>query len=164
MTSKQAKLEQLLETEISSLGYEFVGCAFAQEGRKSLLRVYVDKPGGIFIEDCAKITRHVSSMLDVEDPIAGRYTLEVSSPGVERFLFKPLHYQRVIGAKIRLKLHVPRDGRRNFSGILESANDESFNLMTDNGIISLSYPEIDKANVEVEFTELKKKGGKHEHE
>lgn len=162
MTGKQIRLEQLLETEISSLGYEFVGCVFAQEARKSLLRVYVDKPGGIFIEDCTKITRHVSSMLDVEDPIAGRYTLEVSSPGLERPLFKPLHYQSVIGKKVRLRLHAPLDGQRNFSGIIESADDESISLMTNNGVISLSYPDIDKANVEIEFTELKKKGGTHE--
>lgn len=162
MTMKQAQLESLLDADISSMGYEFVGCVLMQQGRGTLLRIYVDKPGGVTVEDCTKVTRHVNSVLDVEDPIQGHYTLEVSSPGLERPLFKPMHYQKVIGKKIKLKLHAPRDGRRNFSGVLQAADAENITLLIDNVAIELPYHDIDKAHVELEFPELKKVGGKHE--
>jgi ribosome maturation factor RimP len=158
MTTKQAQLEALLDTEISGMGYEFVGCVLMQHGRGTLLRIYVDKPGGVTVEDCTKVTRHVNSLLDVEDPIQGHYTLEVSSPGLERPLFKPMHYQRVIGKKIKLKLHAPREGRRNLTGVLQAADAESITLLVDNIVMELPYHDIDKAHVELEFPELKKVG------
>lgn len=151
MAIKQSQLEQLLETEITSLGYEFVGCVLMQQGRGTLLRIYIDKPDGLNITDCSKVTRHINSILDVEDPIAGRYTLEVSSPGLARPLFKPAHYQKVIGKKLKIKLHAPRDGRRNLLGLLQAADNETITLLIDETSVNLPYHDIDKAHVEIEF-------------
>lgn len=158
MAMKQTQLEELLDADISGMGYELVGCVLMQQGHGTLLRIYVDKPGGVTVDDCTKVTRHVNSILDVEDPIKGHYTLEVSSPGLERPLFKPLHYQRVLGKRIKVKLHAPRDNRRNMSGILQMADAENIVLIVDDVAIELPYHDIDKAHVELDLSALKKGG------
>jgi len=146
--TKQAQLEQLLEAEITSLNYEFIGCVLMQQNRNLLLRVYIDKPGGIKVEDCTKVTRHVSSILDVEDILKEHYVLEISSPGLERPLFKPAHYQQALGKRIKLKLQVPHNGRRNFTGVLQQADTDKIILLVDQETVELPYFAIEKAHID----------------
>ncbi|MBY0545347.1 MAG: ribosome maturation factor RimP [Gammaproteobacteria bacterium] len=146
--SKESRLENLLNAEIEGLGYEFIGHVLMQQGGGKLLRVYFDKEGGINVDDCAKVTRHISALLDVDDLITGSYTLEISSPGIERPLFKAKHYQQAVGKRIKLRLHALRNEQRNFLGLLQEANDDTIHLLLDGGeLIALRYDEIDKAHI-----------------
>lgn len=117
---------RLLETVVDSMGVEFVGAVFGQAENGQTLRVYIDKPEGVLIDDCALVSRQLSAMLDVEDVIEGEYLLEVSSPGMDRPLFDAGQFARVIGQKIRVRM-LPgyrsgtagdSDQRRNFKGLL----------------------------------------------
>lgn len=103
---------------VSAMGYELVGVEYQLRGRQGLLRVYIDKPGGITLDDCERVSHQVSGLLDVEDPIAGHYTLEVSSPGLDRPLFKAEDFERFAGSTVRLRLDPPLMGRRNMTGLL----------------------------------------------
>src|SRR5437870_3087505 len=113
------RLNQIIAPAVAALGYELVGCELAQDSGRQILRVYVDGENGITLDGCAAVSRQISAVLDVEDPIKGRFLLEVSSPGLERPLFSLAHYQRFIGHKAKLRLRQPQeDGRRNFTGII----------------------------------------------
>jgi len=139
---------RLIEPVIASLGYELLGVEYLPQGRHSLLRVYIDSEAGIGLEDCATVSRQISAVLDVEDPIHGQYNLEVSSPGVERPLFKPQHFERVLGEKIRVRLAVPRDGRRKYKGILVESGGGHITLHDEDGEdYRIALADIEKANV-----------------
>lgn len=112
------KLRQLLGTVVGSMGYELVGVEFHPHGANALLRVYIDKESGISVADCQRVSEQISSVLDVEDPIPGHYTLEVSSPGLDRPLFEAEHFTRFTGREIRVQLAVPQDGKRKLVGRL----------------------------------------------
>ena len=88
MASREQKIEALLEPTIEALGFELWGLEYLSQGRHTLLRLYIDGENGVTVDNCAEVSRHVSGVLDVEDPITGEYTLEVSSPGVDRLLFR----------------------------------------------------------------------------
>ena len=88
-------LQDRLASLVSNMGYEFVGCELNRHSGGSLLRIYIDKETGVNVDDCARVSRQVSATLDVEDPIQGRYTLEVSSPGIDRPLFDLSHYKKI---------------------------------------------------------------------
>jgi ribosome maturation factor RimP len=111
------RIRRLLEPSVSGLGYELLGVEW-QGGARGLLRLYIDAPAGVTLADCERVSHQVSGVLDVEDPIRGGYTLEVSSPGAERPLFTPEHYARFAGERVRLKLAVPVAGRRTVTGEL----------------------------------------------
>ncbi len=119
MGHRHERLQTLIEPSIAALGYELVGIEYFPGGKGALLRVYIDSPDGVTVEDCERVSHQVSGVLEVEDPIRHGYTLEISSPGVERPLFTPAHFQRFAGEKIRVRLTVPVDGRRNVIGILK---------------------------------------------
>ncbi len=111
-------LQKLIEPAIAVLGYELVGTEYLPQGKHSLLRIYIDTPDGITVEDCERVSHQVSGLLDVEDSIQGQYTLEVSSPGLDRPLFKIEHFDRFIGQQIKVRLKLPLSGQRNFTGKL----------------------------------------------
>jgi ribosome maturation factor RimP len=144
-----SKLESLLATEITALGFEFVGIARAQEGRTSILRVYIDSPEGITIDHCVTVTRQLNRVLDVEVPIQGQYRLEVSSPGLDRPLFTPAHYHRFIGSVIKLKTHTPIEGQRNFVGTLTDVTDEGIVLTPPppGTAVAIAFATIDRAHL-----------------
>ncbi len=135
------------------MGYELVGIEYVQNGKHSVLRIYIDTDQGVDVEDCALVSEQVSAILDVEEPITGQYHLEISSPGIERPLFNIKHYQRFLGHSIKLRLLRPQQGRRQFQGtikiVLESEN--SIILATELEEVKLAIVEIDKANLVVEF-------------
>ena len=142
----------LLEPTISALGYELLGVEYKAQGKHSRLRLYIDGPEGIGLEDCEAVSHQVSGVLDVEDPIRGQYSLEVSSPGLDRPLFRPEHFARFVGQRVKVRLHHPRDGQRNFHGRIESVeNDQVYISMDDGGRFALSCEDIEKANLVPEF-------------
>ena len=120
----QNEIEKLLKPSIEDMGYVLWGCEYLAQGKHSLLRVYVDKEDGIGIEDCEQVSRQVSALLDVEDPIPGNYSLEVSSPGVPRPLFSDWQYQLYIGQDAHIKLFKPVGGKRKFTGTIVSATED----------------------------------------
>lgn len=151
MSQLEKKLTQMLDAPVAALGFELVGIEFIRAGKHSTLRVYIDSPEGVEIEDCADVSRQVSAVLDVEDPITNEYNLEVSSPGMDRPLFKPAHYEQVLAQVITVKLQMPQDDRRNFKGVLESCDERSFTMVVDNEKFELAYDNVLKANLVPEF-------------
>ena len=140
-------LIKLLEPVVEQLGFELADIEVRLGGQDGLLRLYIDKDGGIDVEDCQSVSRQVSAILDVEDPLPGNYTLEVSSPGLDRTLTKPAHFQRFMGEDIRVKLRFPLEGRRNFRGALKSANEENIEVEVDGESHSLSLATIESARL-----------------
>jgi ribosome maturation factor RimP len=128
--SKQ-ELIRLLEPTIERMGYELTDLELKLGGRSGLVRVFIDQDEGVDIDDCEAVSRQVSAILDIEDPLPGNYTLEVSSPGLDRTLTKPAHFQRFMGEDVRVKLRFPLSGRRNFRGALKSADEENIEVEVD---------------------------------
>jgi len=145
------KLRSLLEPVILGLGYDLWGIEFITGSRANILRIYIDAEKGINIDDCESVSRQVAAVLDVEDPIASKYTLEVSSPGLDRPLFKPEQYISNIGKHIKLKLSTSFEGRRNFQGLLQSVVNDELILIIDNTEYTLPLELVDKANVLYDF-------------
>jgi ribosome maturation factor RimP len=151
--SRAADLEALLAPVILAQGCELWGLDFSTQGRHSLLRVYIDSPVGVTLEDCERISRQISAVMDVEDPIASAYTLEVSSPGLDRQLYTPAQFISYIGYRIAVRLRAPYQGRRRFQGLLNGLEDGDLILQVDDTEYLLPLESIDKANVVPVFAE-----------
>jgi ribosome maturation factor RimP len=134
---------QLLDTTVSGLGYELV--AWERSGKGSMLRVFVDKPGGVEIDDCALVSQHLSRVFEVEGVAYDR--LEVSSPGLDRVLRKNADYVRFAGEKARLKLRLALNGQRNFIGTLRAVSDGKLELEVDGKLLALELSNIEKARL-----------------
>ncbi|TRX74113.1 ribosome maturation factor RimP [Pseudomonas mangiferae] len=147
MSSKLEQLQALLAPVVEALGYECWGVEFLSQGRHSLLRVYIDHANGILVEDCEKVSRQVSGVLDVEDPISSEYTLEVSSPGMDRPLFTLDQFVRHIGEQVKIKLRAPYEGRRNFQGLLRGVEEQDVVILMEDHEYLLPIDSIDKANI-----------------
>jgi len=148
----QTQLEELLSPVVTSLGFEFVGMEYLPQGKHSLLRIYIDTPDGITVDDCSAVSHQVSGVLEVEDPINGHYVLEVSSPGLDRPLFKFEDFERFSGHNVQIRLQIPMDGRRNYKGLLEGvqADGQLVDVAIDDEIISLPWDKIEKARLVVD--------------
>lgn len=151
MASIQQSLTALITPVAASLGCELWGVEFVAQGRRSLLRIYIDKEEGVTLEDCERVSRQVSSVLDVEDLIKGEYTLEVSSPGMDRPLFSLAQFEQSIGERVQIKLRMPFDGRRKFAGVLIAIENEDVILQVDNDEFVLPIETIEKANIIPQF-------------
>ncbi len=147
--SLKETLLQLLTPSIEVMGYELVDVEYHPQGqRRSLIRIYIDHEGGITLDDCQKVSHQASGLLDVFSPVSESYTLEVSSPGLDRPLTKPAHFRRVVGEKIRARLKLPFEGRRNFSGYLVDADDEKFSIrISDGQVVDLRYDATESVRV-----------------
>ena len=143
----QKTLYDLLAPVVTAMGYEFVGCELSSGDRSTRLTVYIDKEGGVTADDCGLVSRQVSSVLDVENPIDSRYRLEVSSPGLERPLFTKEHFERFKAHDISIRLKVPLEDRRNFKGTLLSVVDEKLILNVDGKEIEFPLESVLKANL-----------------
>jgi ribosome maturation factor RimP len=148
---ESAALQALLATEIAALGYEFWGCLDMSGRQQRTLRVYIDSVEGIKLADCERVSRQLSAVLDVEDPIAGNYTLEVSSPGLDRPLFTLAHYQRFIKSRVSLRLHTAIDGQKHFRGLLLDVVGENIMINTEDKTTAIAWTNIAKANVLLEI-------------
>ena len=142
-----AKLTGLLRPLIEELGYELVGLEQSSNPKNPALVVYIDRPEGIAIEDCERVSREVAALLDVEDPISGHYNLEVSSPGLDRPLFTADHYRQFVGEEARVTMYAPVDGRRKFRGEILGCDDESVRLRQDGEEVVLDISNIAKARL-----------------
>lgn len=136
---------------LDSLNYEFVGAALGQSDSGLTLRIYIDREEGITVDDCATVSSMVGAGLDVEDLIAGEYCLEVSSPGLRRPLFDASQYDHQKGKTVKVRLTVPQDGRRNFTGVLTGVDGERITLEIDKESHELTIRDIDSANVVPQF-------------
>lgn len=147
MSSKLEQLQTLLSPVVEALGYQCWGIEFFPQGRHSLLRVYIDHPNGVLVEDCEKVSRQISSVLDVEDPIPVEFTLEVSSPGMDRPLFTVEQFAAHTGSQVKIRLRTLFEGQRNFQGLLRGVEDRDIVVLVDDHEYLLPIEEIDKANI-----------------
>ncbi len=142
------QLEALIEPVVTGLGCELWGVERFSQGKYSLLKIFIDAEEGIDVEDCARVSRQLSSLLDVEDPFTGKYTLEVSSPGLDRRLFKLEQFEVFKGARVKLKLRKPYEGRRKFTGLLCGIEEEDVvPRSNDDEEILFPFGEIERANI-----------------
>jgi ribosome maturation factor RimP len=141
------ELANFLEPAVERLGYELVDLEVRLGGKGGLVRLYIDKPDGIDLDDCEKVSLAVSAVLDVEDPVPGNYNLEVSSPGLDRKLTKVEHFQRFEGETVKVQLRFPIEGRRRFRGTLLSSDDENIVVEVDGESFSLPLKTIDTARL-----------------
>src|SRR6201996_6294974 len=148
-------LMRLLEPPIEALGYELVDIEYAREGRGGVLRIFIDQTQGaadaaVTVDDCARVSHAVSEILEVNDPIKGHYTLEVSSPGFDRILRTRAHFERFVGERVFAELKLPMDGRRRFAGVLKSVADDTIVVEVDGKAYNLPFDRIQKARLRPE--------------
>jgi ribosome maturation factor RimP len=151
LSTKSDQLKEMLVPVIESLGYECWGIEYIAQGKHTVLRVFIDHENGIQVDDCAKVSRQMSAVLDVEDPIASEYDLEVSSPGMDRPLFTLEQFEKYVGQVVAVKLRFPFEGRRKFLGRLNAVEDGDIVVHVDNHEYCLPIDSIEKANVEPQF-------------
>jgi ribosome maturation factor RimP len=141
------ELAKLLEPTVERLGYELADLEVRLGSKGGMVRIFIDKPEGIDLEDCERVSLAVSALLDVEDPVPGNYNLEVSSPGLDRKLTKVEHFQRFEGETVNVKMRFPIEGRRRFRGTLVSSDDENIVVEVDGESHSLPLKTIDTARL-----------------
>ena len=147
-------LNELLQPLIKELGYEFVGLEYNRNPKHSVLRIYIDRETGVGIEDCEIVSRETAALLDVKDPIRSQYNLEVSSPGLDRPLFTPAHYNEFAGHKAQINLFAPQDGRRKFSGQVLSADESSVIIEMDGSEVTLDINNVVKARLIPDYEKI----------
>ncbi len=138
----------MLEPTVEAMGYELWGVEYLSQGRHSLLRLYIESESGITVDDCAVVSEQAGSVLDVEDPISGEYTLEVSSPGMDRLLFRLEQYPGYVGEIVELRLRSPFEGRRKFKGILKGVEGEDVVVQVDEHEYLLPHSAVEKARIQ----------------
>ena len=141
------ELRKLLDPAIERLGYELSDLEAKLGGKDGIVRIFIDHPDGITLEDCEKVSRAVSALLDVEDPLPGQYNLEVSSPGLDRKLTKNEHFQRFEGETVKVQMRFPILGRKRFRGALVSSDDENIVVEVDGELHELPIATIDTARL-----------------
>ncbi len=147
----KAIAEELALPLAEKLGVELYDVDYKKEGSDWRLTYYIDKPGGVSLVDCEEFSRQISEVLDQADPIEQNYILTVSSPGIERKLTKPAHFQAVLGKKIEVKLFTPKEGKRQFVGILKAFEENKVVLDCDGTEVTISLDEISAAKLVYEF-------------
>lgn len=159
MYKQNRKIVELVEPVVSSMGYELWGLEYLSQGRYSLLRIYIDKPDGITLTDCEQVSRQVTGVLDVEDPIQGAYNLEVSSPGLDRPLFTLSQFARYTGSEVKISLGTKLDGRRKFTGRLCGIQGNQVLLEVDGKEYMVPADAIDNARLvpEIDFNKSNKR-------
>jgi ribosome maturation factor RimP len=142
-----AQLRSLIEPVVTGMGFELWGVEYLTQGRYSVLKIFIDSENGIDVDDCASVSRQVGSLLDVEEPLRGQYTLEVSSPGMDRRLFTFEQFDLMKGFQVKLKLNKPFDGKKRFTGLLVGTEDKEVVLRVGEEETLFPYEMIDRANV-----------------
>ncbi|NPU93637.1 MAG: ribosome maturation factor RimP [Gammaproteobacteria bacterium] len=140
-------LKELLEPAVHAVGMQLWGIEFLAQGKHSILRLYIDSENGVSIEDCEAVSHQVSGVLDVEDPIKSEYLLEVSSPGMDRPFFSFEQIVRYVGENVKVRLQMAIGGRRNFTGTLTEAKDNTLTFQVEGQPVTVQFNQIDKANL-----------------
>ena len=151
MKRDHSHLWDLFEPVISGMGYELIEIEHFPNPKHGVLRLYIDKEGGVDVEDCSNVSRQISALIDVEDPVSGQFNLEISSPGLDRPLRRVKDFHRFTGSLVKIKTVVPMDGQRNFKGRLLKADDDVLVIETDTEEISMPMSAVDKARIVPEF-------------
>ena len=154
MASKQERIQAIVIPVVESLGCELWGLEYITQGRYTTLRIYIDAQQGVSLEDCEKVSRQVSALMDVEDPIEGEYTLEVSSPGLDRPLYTAAQYAAYVGETVSLRLRLAIDGRRRFKGIVNAVEDGVLVMSVDNKAVRIPVDSIDKGTLEPRYDDI----------
>ena len=173
MTDKATEISSLLAPTVESLGLELLGTEYLPAPGGALVRLYIDipaaeqggdEPRAVGIEDCEAVSREVSAQLDVEDPISGNYTLEVSSPGLDRPLFTLAHFEQFAGETAKVTLKLPQDGRRRLTGTIARISGGDITFLVDGAEFTAAFDNIDKARLVPDWAGLglapSKPGGK----
>lgn len=152
---KDDELLQLIHPVVADLGLECLGIEYAPSRGNSLLRVYIDAADRpVTIDDCEAVSRELSAQFDVNDPIAGRYTLEVSSPGIDRPLFTPAQFARFIGETAKVALNLPTDGRKRLQGTILAVDGDRITIDQDGVAMSVPHDNIQKAKLVPDYAAL----------
>lgn len=151
MRRDQTHLWELFEPVVSGMGYDLIEIEHFPNPKHGVLRLYIDKEGGVNVDDCSSVSRQISALIDVEDPVSGQFNLEVSSPGADRPLRRLQDFQRFTGSLVKLKMVMPLEGQRNFKGRLLEASEETVVIETDDEEISLPMSAVDKARIVPEY-------------
>ncbi|TYT25109.1 ribosome maturation factor RimP [Luteimonas viscosa] len=160
MTEKATQLSALLAPTVEALGLQLLGIEYLPAPGGSLVRLYLDVPDAeaetryVTIEDCEAVSREVSARLDVEDPISGNYTLEVSSPGIDRPLFAPAQFARFAGERAKVGLKLPQEGRRRLTGTIVSVEGGSILFDVDGQPLTVDFDNVDKARLVPDWAAL----------
>ena len=141
----------LIEPILEDLGFELVDIEYLSGQGRDVLRIYADSPSGINLDDCAMISREVGDLLDVKDVVNHSYVLEVSSPGLDRRLRRAKDFQDVIGKQIKVRTHMPLEGRKNFTGVLEALSERVLHLRVDDALVLISLEQVKRANLIYDF-------------
>ena len=141
----------MLAPSVEDLGYELVGIEYVRAGKHSTLRIYIDQEEGILVDDCAAVSRQVSAIMDVEDPITNEYTLEVSSPGMERPLFNAAQYAAFVGEEVKIQLRMPIQNRRRWKGVISNVDGEIVSISVEGKEERFALSNIQKANIVPKF-------------
>ncbi len=152
MGSQFSAIEKIIAPAVEALGYELYACQLITGKKTSTLRVYVDSEKGITLDDCEAVSRQVANLLDVEDPLEGRYMLEVSSPGMERPLMYDWHFERAVGKLAKMKLRQPVQGQRHLQGVIVAVEKGQISLETPEfGTVQFGLDLVDKARLVCDF-------------
>jgi ribosome maturation factor RimP len=166
MTEQQ--LHDLIKPLVESLGFSLWGIRMATGSKRGVLKVFIESEDGVTVDQCAEVSRNLSVMLDVEDPIPGRYSLEVSSPGIEREFFSPDQMQPYVGEDVSVHLKDPVDGRKNFAGTLMRTAEQEFEIQEQEGNrLTFAWDKVKQTRLRYRFPEpgngkpgKKSRGGK----
>ena len=148
LRSIEQRVHGIISSSVEALGYELWGVEYNPRGRGSTLRVFIDSLAGVSLDDCVIVSKHVSAILDVEDPIFEEYELEVSSPGVNRRLFNEEQYAAFIGEELHLLLRMPFKGKRKYVGILSEVLSNEMVLQVEDGEYRIPFDVLEKAKVQ----------------
>ena len=151
MNRKENEIEELLTPAVQSLDCEIWGVEFLSQGRHSKLRLYIERTGGVSVDDCARVSRLVSDVLDVEELLTGGYTLEVSSPGMDRILFKPSQFAASVGETIEVRLNFPFEGRKRIEGVLTGLDDDEAIVQVEKDEYLLPLENVQRARIVPQF-------------
>mgnify|MGYP005841523817 CR=1 FL=1 len=147
----EEKIAQLVHPTVESLGFELWGCEYVPAGKHATLRLFIESETGVTVDDCGRVSRQISALMDVEDPIASAYLLEVSSPGMDRLLFTPDQFKTYEGQVVQVRTSSPVMGRKRFKGVMSQVHDKSIVVEVDGEAYELAFDLIDKANLVPQF-------------
>jgi ribosome maturation factor RimP len=145
------RVTSLLEPILDEMGFELVDVEYLSNYGKWVLRLYIDKETGVTIDDCVRVSREIGDIIDVKGVVTHEYTLEVSSPGIDRPLRKEKDFVGAVGKKVKVRTITPMNGRRNFIGYLKDFENGTIYIEMDGGSVALPWAEVDKANLVYEF-------------
>jgi ribosome maturation factor RimP len=149
MQDDPLNLESLILTVVEGLGCTLWGIEYRPQKNSALLRVFIDSEGGVSMDDCSKVSHQLSGVMDVEDPIPVAYTLEVSSPGLERVLFYPEQYLQYIGHLVKVRLKWPVQDQRNYVGLIQGITEDHLELDHDGTVVEIPFEAIHRTRLKV---------------